>query len=566
MSFFIPSASATVVNGTSYDWKVYQGQLNLSEYPDSSFSQYNYITVGCDDWKLSGYGYFGYDKSIDSFYVQIDKYAGANGSWVLKLDSDKYWKYRDGLNDYGSMSSTWHSMKTEPKDIYVTFGGIDLNDSNDTWWIDKCFTYSPTETYTITFTGDGVTTFTKQVAQMESFTFPDYTRTGYKLKRWQVVGSSIWYNVGDTIPAYGNETFIAEWERVSPCTLTFTGEGVTTFTEQVDIGEDFTFPDYSRAGYVLERWKVKNSSTWYDVGETVTPLADVTFEAVWRERQTFVLTFTGQGITTFTKEVVEGEQFTFPDYTRAGYKLFRWYVSDSAIWYEVGETVTPLASLTFIAEWEKDGPCLLTFTGDGVETFTIEVEQGKSFTFPNYTRKGYDLERWKVKDVNIFYDVGENVTPLSNETFVAVWKAKTVMFQGDGFEPFELPCELDGMIIMPALPEGTTREGYTFKGWTDGVKKYFVGEKVDCSLNDIWVFTAIWEESLSYDDGYQDGMGPTFLGKFLNELFDGLKDAIKPLWDYELPILEFSVGSLVKTITSICVILVLLWLANKVRK
>ena len=655
---FIPSASATVVNGTSYDWKVYQGQLNLSEYPDSSFSQYNYITVGCDDWKLSGYGYFGYDKSIDSFYVQIDKYAGANGSWVLKLDSDKYWKYRDGLNDYGSMESIWHSMKTEPKDIYITFGGIDLNDSNDTWWLTKTLTYSPS--YTCRFTGEGIATFTHSYDRYDLATLPDYSRDGYVLQGWKTYdasGKEWFYEVGKIFNVTSNVTFEAVWEKLPTYTFTFTGEGVTTFTQSIEQGVYISLPDYDRPGYDLKGWKIVGGNGYiYPVGQRISGTGDCTFEAVWEYEPVKVEFYDDLEVfESYTIEINYGETLTFPDLpssTQYGLKANSWYCDGR--YYHPGDTInyTQLYNMfgydvIFSIDWAelkepmiiryyqfcsttkhnesigyepfltlevyedyivpeyflgtydghvfhrycnpKDGSDILvgdvityreggtydisvfywcvynaTFTGDDFEDFTIQSGENQEIILPSLPEGVEDENFYGWTDGKNFYKEGQTLRITSDKVFNAVF-GEEVVFQGEGFDTFTLVTDQDGLIIIPTLPEGTTREGFIFDGWSDGAYIYKTGMKYNCVEKNNYTFTAVWKEVSGVgSDGTDDG-DLNFITKFFVDTYDATKMLVEPyLTDFEIPFLNCTLADIIEFFFFALIAGLIVWLVSLV--
>ena len=656
--WLVPSASATVVNGTNYDWKVYQGQKTLSEYPDSSFEQSCYITVGTDDWKLSGSGSFGYDTSSSSFFVQIDKYAGSNGSWVLKFDLTHYWRYRDGLNDYGSMDSTWHSMKDDPKDIYITFGGLDINDyANDMYWISKLFTYVGTESYTLTFTGQGVTTFTREVDKGNYFTFPNYTREGYVLQGWTYVGNdAIVFEAGSTATPTADGTFVAVWKNVGYHTLTFTGEGIDEYSVSVTSGYPYQLPSATRNGYTFVGW-IDEENACKSAGTSITVFSDHTYTALWQaeESESYDITFKGNGIDTFT--VSTGTNSTTIIMPKAperdGYVFKGWgtynFTSgecECGYFHQPGETydfTDHYYVTTFTAVWEKLEYYTYTFTSeiDGFNNFTLEVLAGDIITMPEAPEiEGYVFYRWECgeiifrepgdtlntngytgnlafvgvyikvhiatfegvgfktfslngdlngtiklpelpegavnEDYNfngwtidgaVIYKPGYTFELISDVTFTAVWsKAIEVTFQGEGLEPFTVMTDENGIVIMPPLPDGVEREGYTFEGWTEGAYIYKVGMEYDCVTNNVYTFTAKWKEAAGFGSDGLDDNGRNFIVGFFSDIFEETKKIVLPTFDsFEIPFVNVSLTWLVKFLFGCSIVFAIAWLISKAR-
>ena len=137
---------------------------------------------------------------------------------------------------------------------------------------------------------------------------------------------------------------------------------------------------------------------------------------------------------------------------------------------------------------------------------------------------------------------------IKNVTFIGSNASNTIIkFQGEGFDTFTLVTDQDGLIIIPTLPEGTTREGFIFDGWSDGAYIYKTGMKYNCVEKNNYTFTAVWKEVSGVgSDGTDDG-DINFITEFFSDTFDKTKELVDPyLTEFEIPFLNITLAKVVR--------------------
>ena len=108
------------------------------------------------------------------------------------------------------------------------------------------------------------------------------------------------------------------------------------------------------------------------------------------------------------------------------------------------------------------------------------------------TKEGYEFKGWS--DGSKTYHPNDTVTITQDTTFTAIWEKKEdnvkVKYEfGNGQSDVEETVVKGTNITLKDAP---TKEGYTFKGWSDGSKTYQPGDIVTVSKDTI--FTAVWEK------------------------------------------------------------------------
>lgn len=149
----------------------------------------------------------------------------------------------------------------------------------------------------------------------------------------------------------------------------------------------------------------------------------------------------------------------------------------------------------------------LTFTGGtgatGTAPSAITAEAGANVTLPAnpFTKEGYLFKGWS-DGANVYAENAPYTMGSKDVTFTAVWEKKdapainyTLTFAGGegatGTAPSSIAAAAGTMITLPS--NTFTKEGYLFKGWSDGANVY--GEKASYTVGskDI-TFTAVWEK------------------------------------------------------------------------
>ena len=135
----------------------------------------------------------------------------------------------------------------------------------------------------------------------------------------------------------------------------------------------------------------------------------------------------------------------------------------------------------------------VTIVSDGYTLGVEPIVTGDQFVLPGTPDKeGYNFKGWS--DGENVYAAGEKVTINEDTTFTAVFAIKVfynVTVKSEG-ETVDTAVVEEG--YKYTLPEATSKEGYNFMGWSDGVNSYAPGEKA--TINAETTFEAVFAEKV----------------------------------------------------------------------
>ena len=179
--------------------------------------------------------------------------------------------------------------------------------------------------------------------------------------------------------------------------------------------------------------------------------------------------------------------------TKEGYEFKGWF--DGTNTYQPKETVTVSKDTTFTAIWEKvvNNVKVKYDLGNGQSDVEETVKEGSSITLKEApTKEGYTFKGWS--DGTKTYQPKDTVTVSKDTTFTAIWEkvvnnVKVKYDLGNGQSDVEETVKEGSSITLKEAP---TKEGYEFKGWSDGSKTYQPKETVTVSKD--MTFTAVWEK------------------------------------------------------------------------
>ena len=370
--------------------------------------------------------------------------------------------------------------------------------------------------YLVTFSGgqssSGEVVESITTKKGESIVLPSntYINDGYLFIGWSDGTST--YQVGDVyIPTANKVTFAAVWEEITQDDIKYNvtfdkngSQGTDPVVTDKVAGELFIIPEcsYEKKDYNFIGWN--DGTSTYQFGDTYTmPNKNVTFTAVWQEKQYYTITFDINGGTGTVPVVTKkefGKTFTIPNssITKTDNTLMGW--NDGTKTYTAGSTYTmPSKNVTFKAVWQEKQYYTITFDingGTGTVPVVTKKEFGKTFTIPNssITKTDNTLMGWN--DGTKTYTAGSTYTmPSKNVTFKAVWQEKqyyTITFEsggGTGTAPTMTKKESGNKIT---LPNNTfSKEGQNFAGWNDGTKTYTAGSTYTMPAKNV-IFVATW--------------------------------------------------------------------------
>ncbi|HOU11312.1 MAG TPA: InlB B-repeat-containing protein, partial [Clostridiales bacterium] len=314
--------------------------------------------------------------------------------------------------------------------------------------------------FTITFdaaggTGSAVYTLPEGVP----LTPPVVTRTGYTFAGWNPA-------VPPTSPG-ANTTYYAMWTKNIYTIIFDAAGGNGSAAYDLEYGAPLTAPAVTREGYTFAGWNPNMPPT--------VPAANTTYTAQWTVN-TYYLTYDPEGgtVSPAGKTVTFGTAYgALPTPTRTGYTFLGWYNGDNG----TGEQITTISVVstpsdhTIYAKWQINSYTIGFFENGGSTVPSITQNYNTQVAKPaDPTKTGYLFAEW-------YYDIGlTNMVTwpytmgASNVHFYAKWTpiTYTVTFNGNGATAGSTANKAFTYddIARPLNPNGFTREGYHFTGWT----------------------------------------------------------------------------------------------------
>ena len=193
-------------------------------------------------------------------------------------------------------------------------------------------------------------------------------------------------------------------------------------------------------------------------------------------------------------------------FARDGYAFVGW--SDGENTYNAGEVYTmPEQDVTFTAQWEELTYELRyargAYDATGSIPATAEYKAGEQVTLAaadTFTRDEYVFVGWN--DGEDTYQAGEVYPmPARNVTLTAQWEEVTYTLsyaRGADSATGEIPASsehLESAVVTLLGADTFEREGYLFKGWSDGETIYEAGAVYIMPARDV-TMTAQWESAL----------------------------------------------------------------------
>ncbi len=254
------------------------------------------------------------------------------------------------------------------------------------------------------------------------------------------------------LTACGGKTSSSGGNHTPEVTVTFDSAGGTSVSSQTFVsGTPATEPAIpTRAGYTFAYWTL--DGVVYDFSVPVTK--NITLVAKWDKLGPYTVTFKGADGTVLKTETVENTAgATAPAVPpRTGYEFIGW---DLAFDYIVADiTVTA----QYIRLWT------VTFCDyDGALIETVFVRDGQAATAPAApTREGYTFVRWDTTYDAVGSDM--TITAVYNRNEPAPPTTYHVTFRDYDNSLIATVPVVDGETVV--LPSAPTREGYTFRAWT----------------------------------------------------------------------------------------------------
>ncbi len=365
--------------------------------------------------------------------------------------------------------------------------------------------------YTIDFNGNGFTGGSTQSQTVNydeevALTANGYNRDNHKFIGWSKTETGdVLYNDKASIKnlvTSGSITLYAVW-AVGTHTINFNGNGYTsgsTASQVVEYGQIVTLNEngFSRDNHVFLGWsKTETGDVEYiDQAEVqnLTTGNSVTLYAVWAV-SIYTITFNGNGHesgSTINQTVNYNEEVSLNanGYSKDGYLFIGWSTtSDGSVQYSDQANVknlTTIGSITLYAVWAANS-YEVNFNGNGhtsgsIANQTVDYDEQVALNANGFSRTGYTFAGWSTtSDGSIQYSdqaIIKNLTTKVSITLYAVWEVNTytIIFDGNGNDGGNTENQIinyDEQVTL--IPNGYTKTGYTFMGWSrssDGYIQY----------------------------------------------------------------------------------------------
>ena len=292
---------------------------------------------------------------------------------------------------------------------------------------------------------------------------------------------------------YSNTAYYTGEPIVTKYSVTAIADDVTVDTAEIEEGGSYTLPAAPvKENYTFLGWS--DGTSTYEAGAEVAITADTTFTALYEIEagvSAYQVTVKVDGATIDTAELAEGDTYTLPvAQVKDGYNFTGW--TDGENTYAAGAEVTINADTTFEAVFAAKVYYNVTVISDGNTVASASVEENTTYKLPAATTKdGYNFIAWS--DGENTYAAGASVTITAETTFTATFTEKvyyTVTVVSDGETIATEQIEENTKYTLPAA---TSKDGYTFIGWSDGTTTYDAGASVAIVGNT--TFTAVFEEN-----------------------------------------------------------------------
>ena len=243
--------------------------------------------------------------------------------------------------------------------------------------------------YTITYDANGGTASaeTQKVTYDKApESFATATRKGYKFVCWKYEGKAVLATELWKIPT--DVTLVAEWAPLATYTVSFVQAGEETIFVSVEEGSSL-----SAADIPTPKDKVGYTVTWEEKDLT-NVIGNITVNAV-ATPNAYTITYDANGGTASKQQqqvTYNTAPQSFATATREGYQFKGWVyegkvLSETALW-------TIDSDVTLTAVWAKIYTIIFDLDGGVMETTTITVVEGETYSLPTPSKIGFAFSGW----------------------------------------------------------------------------------------------------------------------------------------------------------------------------
>ena len=354
----------------------------------------------------------------------------------------------------------------------------------------------PLKKFTVTYISEFAKDDVQEKAEGTVLELPTPSHKGYRFDGWytdegKTAKAEATYTIAE------NLTFYAKW--VQQGTVKFVSAQSEHADITVDLGTEIIIEDPTKEKFAFDGWFIGETK----VSGKYTVTKDVELVAKWTALYNVTFETAGGSPVDSLENVRAGTKITLDETKWDGYE-FEWWAAEGKT-YAIGVEYEVNSDVIFVAKWA--GLCKVVYNTDGgtpVESETVhDMETIDMPAAP--TKDGYRFLGWYTTDENNLMQPGDVFNVTDSVTINAKWVAVYTYEYNDGIpadeDPnYQAPTVDDGYILT--LKAAPVRDGYVFKGWSDGETTYAVGDKYTITKDT--VFTAEWKQLFTYE--YNDGI------------------------------------------------------------
>lgn len=348
----------------------------------------------------------------------------------------------------------------------------------------------PLKMFTVTYKSEHADDVVQENAEGTVLKLPTPSYKGYRFDGWytdegKTAKAEATYTIAE------NLTFYAKW--VQQVTVKFTSAQSEHADVTVDLGTEIIIEDPTKEKFAFDGWFIGETK----VSGKYTVTKDVELVAKWTALYNVTYETAGGSPVESLQNVRAGTKITLPPTTLDGYD-FEWWATEGKT-YAIGVEYEVNSDVIFVAKWA--GLCTVVYNTDGgtpVESETVhDMETIDMPAAP--TKDGHRFLGWYTTDENNLMQPDEVFNVTDSVTINAKWVAVYTYEYNDGIpadeDPnYQAPTADDGYVLtLKAAPD---RNGYVFKGWSDGENTYQPGDKYTITAD--VVFEAVWNELYYY--------------------------------------------------------------------
>lgn len=349
----------------------------------------------------------------------------------------------------------------------------------------------PLKMFTVTYKSEFADDDVQEKAEGTELELPTPSHKGYRFDGWytdegKTAKAKATYTIAE------NLTFYAKW--VQQGTVKFTSAQSEHPDVTVDLGTEITIEDPAKEKFDFDGWFIGETK----VSGKYIVTKDVEIVAKWTALYNVTFDPAGGSPVSPFENKRDGAEITLPEgpTTKLAATFEYWTIGENI--YNPGDKYTVTSDVIFSAKWSG----LYTVTYSGVDKPTETYPENSAVILPDAPEKeGYAFKGWEITGVTELMQPNDTYTLTGNVTINAKWVAVYTCYYDEGY-PTEgpTPTEEEGTVLT--LKEPREKNGYVFKGWSDGEQTYQVGESYTIT-KDV-VFEAEWAQLFTYyyDNNY----------------------------------------------------------------